>query len=268
MQLDVASCGAAEVKHRRGPAQELLDRCRDALGLGLQQGELVGVVDQRPHGVGDGVPRGLVAGHHDEQEVVAEVAVRQGQAVLRNLVHQLAHEVGAVAALALCREFESVLEHLEGRWRAERQQPELLALGRVCEHVGVVGVAVAHHLIAPVDELAGALVGHRQHACEHADGEVGAHLAHEVEVTLRQRRVDRRAREAAKEDLVASEPSRRELVLQQLAQRSVPHAIGLEHRLAHVDLLVVELLDVGPTDLGRVRGVVARDGHDVGMPGY
>ena len=46
-QLDVARRGAVHVLHRRRPAEHLLDRRRDQRRVGAQQGELVGVAQQR-----------------------------------------------------------------------------------------------------------------------------------------------------------------------------------------------------------------------------
>src|SRR5690606_41754585 len=111
---DVAGGGAAEVVDRRCPAQELLHRGGHQVQVGAQPLHLVGVLDERPHGVGDRVPGGLVAGDDQQQEVVVEVAVGQRFAVVRRLVDELADQVGAASAAPLGGQFPAVLEHLPG----------------------------------------------------------------------------------------------------------------------------------------------------------
>ena len=113
-QLDVARRRTAEVVDRRGPAEHLLDSGGDELGLLLEERHLVGVLDQGQHRVADRVPCGLVAGDHQQQEVVVEVGGRQGFAVLGHPVHQLADEVLAVTPTPLSSQLTAVLEDLEG----------------------------------------------------------------------------------------------------------------------------------------------------------
>ena len=48
-ELRVARRRAAEVRERRDPTDELLDRGRDELAIGTQALVLVGVLDQRQH---------------------------------------------------------------------------------------------------------------------------------------------------------------------------------------------------------------------------
>ena len=69
------------------------------------------------------------------------------------------------------------------------------------------------------------------------------------------------------EDLVAGEAPRGEGVLEQAAQGAVAFAVRLEHRLADLALLGVQLLEVGAAHLGGERCRVAGDPHDVGVPG-
>src|SRR4051812_1491082 len=112
VQLHVAGRRPAEVVDRRGPPQELLDRRPDQGRILLQQGQLVGVLEQRVDRVRDRVPGGLVAGDDEQEEVRPEVVVRQRPAVLRHLVDEAAHEVAALAASAAGGELVAVGEHL------------------------------------------------------------------------------------------------------------------------------------------------------------
>ena len=58
------------------------------------------VFDQREHRLADRVPSRLVTRNHEQQEVVVKVAPRQRLAILGDLVHESADQVGAVAAFA------------------------------------------------------------------------------------------------------------------------------------------------------------------------
>ena len=122
--------------------------------------DLLGVLDQRQHRLADGVPGGLVAGDHEQQEVVVEVGGGQRLAVLGRAVDQQADQVGAVAALAFPGQGPAVLEDLQRRRRAERQMlVEIAESGSDSRMLGVVGIGVADHLVAPVDQLPGVLSG-------------------------------------------------------------------------------------------------------------
>ena len=80
-QLDVVGRGAAEVHHRRAPAQHLLDRGADERPVGPQLRELVGVLVQGDHPVRDEVAGGLVAGDREQQEEQVDLEVGEPLAV-------------------------------------------------------------------------------------------------------------------------------------------------------------------------------------------
>ena len=93
-QLDVAGGGAAEVQHRRRPAQDLLDRGRHERRVGAQPRHLVGVVHERLHAVRDRLAGGLVAGDDEQQEHRVELLL--GQALPVDLgLDELRHDVVA-----------------------------------------------------------------------------------------------------------------------------------------------------------------------------
>ena len=76
--LGVDGRGAAEVQHRRAPAQHLLDRVVDAaLGVLLQQLELLRVGHERVHAVRGRVAGGLVARHREQQHEHVELELAE-----------------------------------------------------------------------------------------------------------------------------------------------------------------------------------------------
>ena len=171
----------------------------------------------------------LVACDDEEEEVVAEVARIDRDAVGRLSVHEHRDEVCAVAALAAPGELVSVLEHLERRRRPERQIAVHLALGAAEKYVGVLRVGVADELVAPLDQTRDIGFGDIEQLGEHADREVCCNIGDEVEVALDECLVERGGGDAAQEGLVARERARGELRLQHPAQGAVPNAIGLEN---------------------------------------
>ncbi len=132
----------------------------------------------------------------------------QRDAVLRRLVHQSRHEVGAVLAAPLLREVVAVLEHLEcgvGSGTAAAgtpPTPSLVASTSACS-----GSVLPTIAVAPGDELVDVLVGHVEQPGEHADGEVGRHVGDEVELAFGERGVERGGREPAQERLVPRDGS-------------------------------------------------------------
>ena len=81
-ELGVGDRGAHERRHRRGPAQHLLDGGREQRRVGGQPVELLGVLGQRDQRARDGVAGGLVAGHEQLDEEHAELVVGERLAVL------------------------------------------------------------------------------------------------------------------------------------------------------------------------------------------
>ena len=97
------------------------------------------MLDQAEQAAGDQVPRRLVAGHQQQQEEGGELLRRQAAAVDLG-VHQLARQVVARIRHALGGQLVGVHEELGGR-DLRRRGIEL-----------VLGVVVAEHLVAPVED--------------------------------------------------------------------------------------------------------------------
>ena len=77
--LGVRRRGSLEAVHRRGPADDLVDR-----GVGplpLEQLPLVGVLEERVHAVRHRVARGLVARHGQQDDEERELDIADGLAV-------------------------------------------------------------------------------------------------------------------------------------------------------------------------------------------
>ena len=182
--------------------------------------------------------RRLVAGDDEQREVVVEVLVGERNPVLGHLVREDRDEVLAVATDALVAQVAAVVPHVLNRRRTERQVTVLLRLGRVEQVLGVIGVGVRDHLVAPLDELARVLT----------DREVRGDLLDEVELAVRRRLlrlVDGVLRQLAQERLVVlQQVARRELALDELAQRGVTGAVRLEDGAAEIHEVVVDVLEV------------------------
>ncbi len=92
-QQEVAPGRAAEVDHRRRPADELFHRRPVAAGEVVPQpGALTREPAEAQHGVADGVASGVVAGHRQQHEEGADLVVGETLPVDLGL-HQPAHEV-------------------------------------------------------------------------------------------------------------------------------------------------------------------------------
>ena len=112
VDLGVGRGGAAEVEHRRRPAQDLLDRAVErAVGVVAQQPRTArGSCMQRPHAARGGVAGGLVAGDREQQHEHVELEL--GELVAVDLgVDQLGDDVVARVGLALLGELVDV--HVE-----------------------------------------------------------------------------------------------------------------------------------------------------------
>ena len=107
----------------------------------------------------------------------------------------------------------------------------------------MLGVGVADHAIAPLDQLRDVLIRYVEQLGQHANGEVCCHLRDEVEFVLAQCGVKRVRGQAAQEGLVYGKSTWREVILQQLAQGPVTFSIAIQHRLANLDLARVQLLE-------------------------
>ena len=96
--FDVGGRGARHVRHRGGPAQHLLDRCRDERGVGDQLGALVRVVDQGQGAQRDEVAGGLVARHQQQEGEVQQIVVGELFAVDLGAGQNRQHVVARVLA--------------------------------------------------------------------------------------------------------------------------------------------------------------------------
>ena len=128
-------------------------------------------------------------------------------------------------------------------------------------------IVVADHPVAPVDQLVDVGVGHVEHFGENTDREVGGDLVDEFELALREGGVEGAGGQAAQEGLVAGDGAGSELTLHEAAKRAVTNTVGLEHRLAGLDLLVVELFEVDRAALAGERLGVTEHGDDVVVAG-
>ena len=106
----------------------------------------------------------------------------QRDAVLGDPVDELADQVVAVAALALAGELVARTRRPRATTGERNGRCGTARTPRCREDVGVVGVGVADHPVAPLDELAGHLVGHVEQAGQHPDRVVGAIDFDEVEL--------------------------------------------------------------------------------------
>jgi hypothetical protein len=123
-ELEVTGGGAAELDHRRAEPQHLLDRARQQRQVRTQPGELVRVLGQREHRVGEQVTGGVVAGDHQQLEEAVEIAVGEPLAADLRVDDRAPQVAGRVRAPLLGRG-PRVGEHL-----GERRQ-ERLGIGTV-----------------------------------------------------------------------------------------------------------------------------------------
>ena len=79
--LDVGGRGPRHVRHRSGPAQHLLDRCRDQRGVVDKLPALVRVVDEGQRAERDQVAGGLIARHQQQEGEIQQVVVGELLAV-------------------------------------------------------------------------------------------------------------------------------------------------------------------------------------------
>ena len=117
----------------RRPSQDLVDRGPDQRRVVLQHPHLIGVLHEREQPVADRVPRRLVAGDHQQAEVVVELALGQDPLALRDgergdrvVLWLLEPEV----ALPVRRTRTS-----RARWGAEREVAVLLRVDLVDDRI-------------------------------------------------------------------------------------------------------------------------------------
>ncbi len=139
---------------------------------------------------------------------------------------------------------------------AERQQAIRIGVDRVDDGGRVIGIGVVDDLVGPMEQLLGVVVGHPEDAGEHADRQRPGDVLDGVQLGLRERLVEHGLDEPGGGVAVGRDHRLRERRVDELAQPCVAWWICLEHRLAGLDGVRGELLDLGPADLGRVRAPV------------
>ncbi len=173
---------------------------------------------------------GLVAGDHQQAEVVVELALgedplplghreRGDHVVLRFLQSEVALTVG-------------VLEHLERDGGAEGEVTVGLGVDPVDDGARELGVLVPDHRVAPLDQHGGVLLRHGEDRAQEPDRELLRDLEREVELLHSERPVEHRVRHLADEVLVGADPAGAEPLVADVPQLAVAGRVGLEHRPA------------------------------------
>ena len=136
-------------------------------------------------------------------------------------------------------------EHVERRRARERQ----VAVGVVVTVVRVLGVGVAEQAVADLDDLAPLLLRHAEDLREHLHRDLGGDLVHEVELALGQRAVEHLLDDLAHLLLPDADRLGREASVDECAQLVVSGRVHVDHRLARLDVLGLEVLERGAADL-------------------
>ena len=131
----------------------------------------------------------------------------------------------------------------------------------------VLGVLVAEQPVAELDDVAPLLLRDAEDLGEHLHRDLGRDLRDEVELLLLQRAVEHAVGDLAHRLLPHLDRARGEPPRDQPAQLVVARRVHVDHRLARLELLRVEVLERGPADLRRVDVDVAVDLADVGVAG-
>ena len=267
VQLGVGRGRAAEVDHGRAVAHDLVGGGAHQLGLLPQPLHRLRVVHQRLHAVGDRLARGLVAGHDQQQEHGVELLLGQPVAVLVLPHHQLRDQVVGGMLAPLTGDLVAVVVELHGVRAAERVEAVLRALraGRV--QAAQVGIGVSDHLVAPRDQPLVVGQRHAQDPAQHLDRQLLGDLLDEVELAPGQRLVQDLACEVAQQLLVGGHRPRREALVYDRAQARVLGRVGVQHRLASLDLVGVEVLERRRAGLRREGAPVLQHGHHVVVAG-
>ena len=265
--LGVGDGRAPEMDLRGGVAQNLLDGGGQKVGIGAQACQLVGPLGERQGAVIEGVAGGLVAGDDQQEEQRVEVLRRQ----FVGGHQQRHHVVGGVAALGV-GELPGVGEHPLRRGAAERQKPVRVGVLLVEDHLGVVGVGVVYDPVGPLEKVAGVLVGHPEDAADHQDRKPPGHGAHELHLPSGpvapgpvQRLVEDPRHDPPGVAGPAVDAAAGEVARHHATQAGVLGQVGLQHGAPGLASLGValQLLQLGPADLGGERLVVAMDRNEV-----
>jgi hypothetical protein len=251
-ELDVLERDAARRElHRRHVAQQLLHRALDQRRIGLQPGELLGMLEEHERADADHVGRRVVAGAQDHRADVRELvaAERAGNDVFRD--HAAQHVVGGLALLGVDQRAAIGDEVARGARRLLGRLPQAVAARRAFHDVGMV-------LVGRAEELA-----HHQRGQRHGEvrDEVGgrALALHAVE-EFGGDRLDARAQ-------------RHHPLVRELAREHAPEM--LVARVVHADEGALGLVDgdarlgdrgeVGPRELA-AEAAVLQDGAELGEP--
>ena len=255
-QLGVDGRRAAEVVHGRRPAQHLLGGGLAERRIVAQPLELVRELEQAEQPVRDRVARRLVARRGEQHEVDVELALAQ------RLERELGDDVVLRLLAPLGGQPPAEGEHVERRRARERQVAVRVVVGDL-----VLGVLVAEQPVADLDDLAALLLRDAEDLGEHLHRDLRRDLVHEVELALRQRQVEHLARDLADLLLPHADGARREAPRDQPAQLVVARRVHVDHRLARLDLALVEVLERRAADLRREEVDVAVDEADVLVAG-
>ena len=123
---------------------------------------------------------------------------------------------------------------------------------------GVLGIRVAEQPIADLDDLAALRLGHAEDLGEHLHRNLGRDLVHEVELALGQRLIEYRAGDRAHLLLPHEHGPGGEAAVDQRAQRVVGRRVHVDHRLARLDVLGLEVLQRGARRPPRRRSAALR----------
>ena len=211
---------------------------REQLGLVAQALQLVRVLDQRQHALGDRVAGGLVAGDREQQEVDVVLVLGQRAAVDLGL-DELRDDVVARALAPLVGELAAVLEHLQRRRVGERQ----VAVG--LGDLGVdreLGVVLAEHPVAELDQVAVVGLRRAEHLGEDPHRQLRGDVVDELDLALLQRLVEHPVEELADALGEHAHGARGEVAVDDRPQRVVGRGVHVEHRLARLELLGLEVL--------------------------
>jgi hypothetical protein len=256
---------AAEEPHRRGEAQQLVDRRADQRGVRAQALVLLRVLGQRLGAQRDRLAGGLVAGHDHQREHVVQLARRQRPVVDLRGGDAREHVVaGALAPLGVVGAAQRA--QLLGPWRAERLVAVLVALAAVGQLADVGGIGVDQQAVAELDQARQLLVGQPEDLAQHPDRDRRRQLVDEVELPLRQRPVHERHDQRPQPLLVAVHRPGREARGDQAPVAAVLGRVELEEVAPRLQDVLGQVLDRRRApDLRRERLGVAQHGVHVGV---
>ena len=267
-QLGVAGRGAAEVEHGRRPAHDLVDR-------GAHQRRVVAQPRHRPRGAPSAPAcRGRSPGGWSR--------CRRRRAAGTSC-RTRARSAALPSSSSQVTSFETRSSRGSSRrsaaipwpYRRPRSPPgcgtgaggtRRSRAGRV--EPAQVGVGVADHLVAPVDQAGRPPRRHAEDPAQHLDRELLGDLLDEVELALGQRVVEDAAASARRSRSSYAATARGVKPLFTIARRRVcSRRVGVQHRLAGLDLVGVEVLERGGAGLRRERPPVLEHRDDVVVAG-